>query len=61
MNYDKPEDNRFYEYGSTGQGAIKSSTRRLLTSAQAASYSKNKVLAGWNTSTKAINLNNFKM
>lgn len=61
MNSDQPLDNRLYEYGSSGAGALTSSTRRVLSTSQAAQYSKSKVLSGWDTSAKAIKLNNFSM
>ncbi|ACS86543.1 pectinesterase PemA [Musicola paradisiaca] len=42
-----PEDSRFYEYKSTGNGAAVTSSRRQLTSTEAAQYTKSKVLNGW--------------
>lgn len=42
-----PENARFYEYGSTGPGAVKSPTRRVLTAAEAATYAPSRVMDGW--------------
>jgi pectin methylesterase-like acyl-CoA thioesterase len=41
---------RFYEYNSSGSGAIISSTRPQLNASQAASFTKSNVLGGWNPS-----------
>jgi pectinesterase len=43
----RPEDARFFEYGSTGPGAVASPTRRVLTAEQAAAYDVVRVLDGW--------------
>jgi pectinesterase len=43
----RPEDARFYEYGSTGPGAVASPSRRGLTAEQAAAYDVVRVLDGW--------------
>jgi pectinesterase len=43
----RPEDARFYEYGSTGPGAVASPSRRVLTPEQAAAYDVVRVLDGW--------------
>lgn len=43
----EPEQSRFFEYGSTGPGAIVSPTRRVLTDEQAAYYTAEQVLRGW--------------
>ncbi|HEX6558585.1 MAG TPA: hypothetical protein VF021_03965, partial [Longimicrobiales bacterium] len=43
----KPEDARFFEYGSAGPGAGASPTRRVLSAQQAKNYSIAKVLDGW--------------
>jgi pectinesterase len=43
----RPEDARFYEYGSTGPGAVASPSRRVLTAEQAAAYDVVRVLDGW--------------
>lgn len=43
----RPEDARFFEYGSTGPGAVASPSRRVLTAAQAAEYDIVRVLDGW--------------
>jgi pectinesterase len=48
-----PQDARFYEFGSTGPGALKSATRRLLSPSEAESYTIRNVLDGWDpTATK---------
>lgn len=44
----KASDARLYEYGSTGPGAIQSSTRRVLTDSEVEKYTVEKVLNGWN-------------
>jgi pectin methylesterase-like acyl-CoA thioesterase len=38
---------RFFEYGSTGPGAIKSDSRRVLTDEEAKEYTIENVLSGW--------------
>lgn len=43
-----PADARFYEYASTGPGAHRSGTRRVLTDAEAEEYIVEHVLNGWN-------------
>jgi pectinesterase len=43
----QPGDARFYEHGTTGPGAVASSTRRVLTPEQAAEYTVVRVLDGW--------------
>jgi pectinesterase len=43
----RPEDARFYEYGSTGPGAVASPSRRVLTPEQARAYTIERVLDGW--------------
>ena len=43
----EPEGARFFEYGTTGPGAIKSSKRRQLSDSEAAAYSVANVLSGW--------------
>lgn len=40
-------DNRMYEYGSLGQGAIKSDTRRVLSEEEALQYTPEKVFGDW--------------
>ncbi|MBI5304384.1 MAG: pectinesterase A [Chloroflexi bacterium] len=45
-----PADSRFYECGTTGPGAIKSDTRRLLSESQSQKYTISNVLNGWNPS-----------
>jgi pectinesterase len=43
----QPQDARFYECGSTGPGALKSDTRRVLSDSEAQNYTMAKVLNGW--------------
>jgi pectinesterase len=43
----QPGDARFYEHGTTGPGAVASPTRRVLTPEQAAEYTIERVLDGW--------------
>jgi pectinesterase len=43
----EPQDARFFEYGSTGPGALKGPGRRTLTRAQAQEYTVERVLGGW--------------
>lgn len=43
----QPQDARFYEFGSTGPGAVASPARRVLTPAQAAEHTIVRVLDGW--------------
>ncbi len=43
-----PADARFFEYGSTGPGAHKTETRRVLSPAEAQNYSIENLLKGWN-------------
>lgn len=43
-----PSHGRFYEYNNRGNGAVMNSKRPQLTSSQAASYTKETVLEGWN-------------
>ncbi len=52
-----PEDNALFEYGSTGKGAILSSTRRVLTKEQANEYTTKNVLSGWNINNINSKLN----
>lgn len=42
-----PADSRFFEYGSTGPGAARSPTRRVLTPTEARAYTVEAVLGGW--------------
>jgi pectinesterase len=42
-----PANARFYEYDSTGPGAVRSPTRRVLSAEDAAKYAPVKVLDGW--------------
>jgi pectinesterase len=41
-------DARFYEYGSTGPGAIQSPSRKVLTGTEIKKYTIEKILNGWN-------------
>ena len=43
----RPEDARFFEHGTTGPGAVRSPSRRVLTEQQLADYALEKVLGGW--------------
>jgi pectinesterase len=43
----QPGDARFFEFGSTGPGAVASPSRRVLTPEQAAAYDVVRVLDGW--------------
>ena len=43
----RAEDARFFEYGSSGPGALRSETRRVLTDAELKKYTVNAVLDGW--------------
>lgn len=43
----KPEDSRFFEYRSSGPGALVSDKRRQLSDAQAADYTLPKILGDW--------------
>jgi beta-xylosidase/pectin methylesterase-like acyl-CoA thioesterase len=43
----EPETARFYEYGNTGPGAVKSGRRRVLTATEAKQYTVANVLGGW--------------
>ena len=43
----EPGDSRFFEYRSTGPGAVASAARRMLTADEAAYYTRDRVLAGW--------------
>ncbi|HEX5872263.1 MAG TPA: pectinesterase family protein, partial [Longimicrobium sp.] len=43
----QPGDARFFEFGTTGPGAVSSPTRRVLTSEQAGEYTIVRVLDGW--------------
>ncbi|MDO4534973.1 MAG: pectinesterase family protein [Clostridium perfringens] len=52
-----PEDNALFEYGSTGKGAILSTTRRVLTKEQANEYTTENVLNGWNINNINSKLN----
>lgn len=50
MSKDKPEENRMYEYGSTGLGAKANDyrTKFILSDDTAENYTSDKVLDGWN-------------
>lgn len=43
----EPESARFFEFGTTGPGAVQSPSRRVLSPAEAERYSPKSVLAGW--------------
>jgi pectinesterase len=43
----EPESARFFEYGTTGPGNVKSTSRRVLSKRDAARYTRVAVLAGW--------------
>ena len=43
----EPGDSRFFEFGSTGPGAVVAATRRILTPAEAEYYAAARVLRGW--------------
>ncbi len=43
----EPATSRFFEFGTTGPGAVPSAARRLLTSSDAARYTPATVLGGW--------------
>jgi polygalacturonase len=43
----EPESARFFEYGTTGPGAVKSPSRRTLTAAEAKRYTPAAILDGW--------------
>ena len=44
----EPQDARFYEYATSGPGARRSPTRRVLSAADAARYTIPRILGGWN-------------
>ena len=44
----EPESARFFEYGSTGAGAERSASRRILTKKEMARYTRVNVFSGWN-------------
>jgi len=44
----EPESARFFEHGTTGPGAIRSESRRVLSKADAAIFTRVSVLGGWN-------------
>lgn len=52
----EPESARFFERGSTGPGAIRSASRRVLTAGEAAQHSMAAVLAGWKPSKESTTL-----
>ena len=56
----QPLDNRIYEYGSTGEGARTSDTRRVLTDEQASQYTIENILSGWDVSQKKAELELYK-
>lgn len=48
----EPESARFYEFQSTGPGAVASTSRRQLTAVQASQFSRERVLGDWKPSVK---------
>jgi lysophospholipase L1-like esterase len=50
-----PNDARYFEYGSTGPGAMKSNTRKMLTDDQVQEYTIANFLGGWNPAQPAKN------
>jgi pectinesterase len=42
-----PEDARFFEYNSSGSGAVVNSKRRQLSEEEAKSYTREKILGDW--------------
>ena len=42
-----PQDARFYEYGSSGPGAVAHAARRVLSESEAQNYTVENVLGGW--------------
>ena len=45
-----PQDSRFFEYGTTGPGAVKSESRRVLSASEAQKYTIANVLGSWDPS-----------
>ena len=43
----EPADARFYEYGTTGPGAVSSASRRVMSAQEASRYTPELVLSGW--------------
>jgi pectinesterase len=43
----EPADQRFFEYGTTGPGAVRSASRKVLNAGDAARYTAANVLDGW--------------
>ena len=52
----QPQDSRFYEYGSTGPGALKGDTRKVLTDSEAQKYTIANVLGGWDPEQPATGM-----
>jgi pectin methylesterase-like acyl-CoA thioesterase len=52
MSGQLPQDNTMFEYGSTGEGAKISATRKVLSTEDANKYTKENVLNGWDTTSK---------
>ena len=50
----EPESARFYEYRSTGPGAVRSPRRRVLADAEARRYTVGNVLRGWQPARETI-------
>ncbi|MDS0524762.1 pectinesterase family protein [Clostridium sp. SHJSY1] len=59
MSGQLPENNFMYEYGSTGEGAKTSDTRKVLSEEQAGKFTKENVLQGWDTTSKVNELTAF--
>lgn len=56
MSGNLAKDNRLFEYGSTGEGAIESDTRRVLSEEEAANYTMEKIFGDWNLADYAKRL-----
>lgn len=59
MSNDLPQDNDMFEYGSKGEGAKNSNTRRVLTEEQAKDYSKENYLKNWDTNKRFNQLKSY--
>ena len=55
-----PSTENMLEYGSTGKGALTSDTRKLMTEKEAATYTAENVLAGWDFNSKVDELASYK-
>jgi pectinesterase len=45
--WNEPENARFYEFGTTGPGAVASPSRKVLSAEDAKRYAPSNVLDGW--------------